>query len=125
MIQIDLTHGFRSPNFRKHVVQLTQSVSVGSKVSTGPDKVLTQWICFAILVWDGEDSDDGVTVLPQLLVNLLAKHTLTDHCDLHLHRLPFCRGSSKLHQQHSVLHHFRFEGFSIVSLCTLYHFMML
>lgn len=67
-----------------------------SKVSRGSDKVLTQWVCFAILVWDGEDSDDGVAVLPQLLVHLLTKQTLTNHCNLHLHDSLFCRGSSRL-----------------------------
>lgn len=47
--------------------------------------VLTQWISLAILVRDGEDSDDGVAVLPQLLVNLLAEQTLSYHCNLHPH----------------------------------------
>lgn len=59
-----------------------------SKFSKGPDNIPTQWVRFAILVWDREDSNDGVAVLPQLLVNLLAEQTLTDHCDLHLHNSP-------------------------------------
>lgn len=47
--------------------------------------VLTQRVGLAILVGDGEDSYDGVAILPQLLVNLLAEQTLTNHCDLHPH----------------------------------------
>lgn len=56
-------------------------------------KVLTQWVRLAILVRDGEDSDDGVAVLPQLLVNLLAEQTLTNHCDLHPHT-SLCSGEA-------------------------------
>lgn len=44
---------------------------------------LTQWVCLAILVRDCEDTNDGVAVLPQLFVDLLAEHTLTNHCNLH------------------------------------------
>lgn len=64
-----------------------------------PSKVLTQWVCLAILVRDGEDSDNGVAVLPQLLVNLLSEQTLTNHCYLHLHTSLFWRGSNT-HQDH-------------------------
>lgn len=52
---------------------------------SSPSKVLTQWVSLAILVRDGEDSDDGVAILPQLLVHLLAEQTLTNHCNLHPH----------------------------------------
>lgn len=53
--------------------------------------LLTQWVSLAVLVRDGENSYDGVAILPQLLVHLLAKQALPNHGYLHP-RTSLCSG---------------------------------
>lgn len=43
-----------------------------------------QWVGLAVLVRDGEDADDGVAILPQLLVDLLTKKALANHSNPHV-----------------------------------------
>lgn len=68
-----MTQGVRGFTLKAPETQLAVCVAGG----------LTQWVGFAILVWDGEHTNDGMTILSQLLVDLLSKQTLTNHCNLH------------------------------------------
>ena len=44
---------------------------------------LTKWVDSAVFVRDGEDTSDGVSVTPQLLVHVRRELTLANDCDAH------------------------------------------
>lgn len=64
-------------------VKTEQPCTHGKATEAPVSEVLTQWVSLAILVGDGEDSYYSVAVLPQLPVDFLTEHTLTNHCNLH------------------------------------------